>query len=62
MIGSDEFDRALADDDAEGHGVAGGDARQDRSVRNAEVLDPVNLQVPRATTEPEEPAPQTIKS
>jgi hypothetical protein len=65
---------ALVDDDAGSHGVAGGHAWHDGPIRDAKVFDPIDLKPGnntlisgfsarrRATTDPEEPEPQTMKS
>jgi hypothetical protein len=44
-LGPKDLRGAFADDDARGHGVSGGDARQDRAVGDPKVFGSLNFQV-----------------
>src|SRR4030081_820942 len=46
MISLQYLCAALADDDAGRHGIAGGDVRHDRAVRNAQSVDAVDAKIP----------------
>src|SRR5260221_4231491 len=43
---SDDLCRALADDDAGGHRIAGGDVWHDRAVRNPQSVDAIDAKTP----------------